>query len=68
MSLLDTNILYHILHKTNLTEEALALLDDDPGEYVIDTIVYNELVYTGAYSARKRIKGSTATLGRSYTL
>ena len=68
MILLDTNILYHILHKTNLTEEALTLLDDNPGEYVIDTIAHNELIYTstlhylehrhgvkGAYSARKWI-------------
>ncbi len=46
MILLDTNIPYHILHKTNLTEEVLALLEDNPGEYVIDTIVHNELVYT----------------------
>ena len=64
MILLDTNILYHILHKTSLIEEALTLLEDNPGEYVIDTIVHNELIYTstlhylehwhgvkGAYSA-----------------
>ena len=69
MILLDTNILYHILHKTNLTEEALTLLDDNPREYVIDTIVHNEPIYTstlhhlehqhsvkGAYSARKWIR------------
>ena len=69
MILLDTNILYHILHKTSLTEEALTLLEDNPGEYVIDTIVHNELIYTstlhhlehrhgvkGAYSARKWIR------------
>ena len=46
MILLDTNFLYNILHMTDLTEEALALLDDNPGEYVIDTIVHNELIYT----------------------
>ena len=69
MILLDTNILYHILHKTNLTDKALTLLEDNPGEYVIDTIVHNELIYTstlhylehwhgvkGGYSARKWIK------------
>ena len=69
MILLDTNILYHILHRTSLTEEALTLLEDNPGEYVIDTIVHNELIYTstlhhlehqhrvkGAYSARKWIR------------
>ncbi len=69
MILLDTNILYHILHKTSLTEKALTLLEDNPGEYVIDTIVHNELIYTstlhylehrhgvkGAYSARKWIR------------
>jgi len=67
--LLDTNILYHILHKTSLTEEALTLLEDNPGEYVVDTIVHNELIYTPtlhhlehrhgvkrAYSARKWIR------------
>ncbi|MCE4624732.1 MAG: PIN domain-containing protein [Desulfurococcales archaeon] len=69
MILLDTNILYHIIHKTNLTEKALTLLEDNPGEYVVDTIVHNELIYTstlhylehrhgvkGAYSARKWIR------------
>ena len=69
MILLDTNILYHIIHRTNLTEKALTLLEDNPGEYVIDTIVHNELIYTstlhylehrhgvkGGYSARKWIK------------
>ncbi|MEB3780671.1 MAG: PIN domain-containing protein [Desulfurococcales archaeon] len=69
MILLDTNILYHILHKKPRTEEALTLLEDNPGEYVIDTIVHNELIYTstihylehrhgikGAYSARKWIR------------
>ena len=69
MILLDTNILYHILHKTSLTEKALTLLEDNLGEYVVDTIVHNELIYTstlhylehrhgvkGAYSARKWIR------------
>ena len=69
MILLDTNILYHILHKTSLTEKALTLLEDNPGEYVVDTIVHNELIYTstlhhlehqhgvkGAYSAREWIR------------
>ena len=69
MILLDTNILYHIIHKTSLTEEALVILEDNPGEYVVDTIVHNELIYTstlhylehrhgvkGAYSARKWIR------------
>ena len=55
-----------ILHKTNLTEEALTLLEDNPGEYVVDMIVHNELIYAstlhhlehwhgvkGVYSARK---------------
>ena len=46
MILLDTNILYHILHKTSLTEEALTLLEENPGEYVVDTLVHNKLIYT----------------------
>jgi predicted nucleic acid-binding protein len=67
--LLDTNILYHILHKTPRTEEALTLLEENPGDYVIDTIVHNEIIYTstlhylehrygirGALSARKWIR------------
>ena len=61
MILLDTNILYHILHKTSLTEEALTLLDDNPGEYVIDTIVHNELIYTSTLPpprAQARRQGS----------
>jgi len=69
MILLDTNILYYIIHKTSLTDKALTLLEDNPGEYVVDTIVHNELIYTstlhylehrhgikGAYSARKWIR------------
>jgi predicted nucleic acid-binding protein len=67
--LLDTNILYHILHKTPRTEEALTLLEENPGDYVIDIIVHNEIIYTstlhylehrygirGALSARKWIR------------
>jgi len=66
---LDTNILYHILHKTPRTGDALAVLEENPGNYVIDTIVHNEIIYTstlhylehkygvrGAFSARKWIK------------
>ena len=65
----DTNILYHILHKTPRTEEALDLLEENPGDYVIDMVVHNEILYAstmhylehklgirGAYSARKWIK------------
>jgi len=44
--LLDTNVLYHILHKTPRTEEALTVLEGNPGDYVIDTIVHNEILYT----------------------
>lgn len=66
---LDTNILYHILHKTPRTEETLALLDENPGDYVIDMIVHNEIIHSstmhylehkhgirGAYSVRRWIK------------
>ena len=66
---IDTNILYHILHKTSRTDEALDLLEENPGDYVIDMIVHNEIIYTstmhylerkysirGAYSAREWIK------------
>ncbi len=69
MILLDANILYHILHKTSRTEEALAILEENPGDYVIDTVVHNEIIYTstlhylehrygvrGALSARKWIR------------
>ena len=66
---IDTNILYHILHRTPRTEEVLDLLEENPGDYVIDMIVHNEILYAstmhylehkhdirGAYSARKWIK------------
>ena len=69
MIFLDTNMLYHILHKTPRTEEALVILDENPGEYVVDMVVHNEIIYAstihylehrhrvkGAYSARKWIK------------
>ena len=69
MIFLDTNMLYHILHKTPRTEEALAILDENPGEYVVDMVVHNEIIYAstihylehrhrvkGAYSARMWIK------------
>jgi len=65
----DTNILYHILHKTPRTGEALILLEENPGDYAVDTVVHNEIIYAstrhylehrhgvkGAYSARKWIK------------
>ena len=69
MIFVDTNILYHILHKTPRTGEALTLLEENPGDYVVDTVVHNEIIYAstrhylehrhgvkGAYSARKWIK------------
>ncbi len=69
MIFLDTNILYHILHKTPRTEETLTILDENPGDYVVDMVVHNEIMYAstihylerrrgvkGAYSARKWIK------------
>ncbi len=69
MIFLDTNILYHILHKTPRTEEALTVLDENPGDYVVDMVVHNEIIYAstihylehrhgvkGTYSARKWIK------------
>ena len=69
MIFVDTNILYHILHKTPRTEEALTILEENLGDYVIDTVVHNEIIYAstmhylehkhrmkGAYSARKWIK------------
>jgi hypothetical protein len=65
---IGTNMLYHTLHRTERTGEALSLLEDNPGDYAIDTVVHNELTYTstlhyleryynvkGSYSARKRI-------------
>ncbi len=69
MIFLDTNILYHILHKTPRTDEALTLLEENPGDYVIDFVVHNEIIYTstvhylehkygvrGAYSVRRWIR------------
>jgi len=64
----DTNILYHIIYKTPRTNEALTVLEENPGDYTIDTVVHNEIIYAstmhylehrhgvkGAYSARKWI-------------
>lgn len=45
MIFMDTNILYHILHKTPRTEEALTILEENSGDYVIDTVVHNEVIY-----------------------
>lgn len=69
MIFVDTNILYHIIHKTPRTEEALTTLEANPGDYIIDTVVHNEIIYAstmhylehrygvkGAYTARKWIK------------
>jgi predicted nucleic acid-binding protein len=69
MIFMDTNILYHILHKTPRTEEALTILEENSGDYVIDTVVHNEVIYAstmhhlehkygvrGAYSVRRWIK------------
>ncbi len=69
MIFVDTNILYHILHKTPRTEEALTILEENPGDYVVDMVVHNEILYAstrhyleyrhrvkGAYSVRKWIK------------
>lgn len=69
MILVDTNVLYHILHKTPRTEEALTILEENPGDYVVDMVVHNEIIYAstmhylehihgikGAYSAREWIK------------
>ena len=69
MIFVDTNILYHILYKTPRTEEALTVLEENPGNYTVDMIVHNEIIYAstrqylehkhgvkGAYSARKWIK------------
>ena len=69
MIFLDTNILYHILHRTPRTEEALALLEENPGDYVIDYTVHNEIIHVstvhylehrhgvkGLYSVRRWIK------------
>jgi len=43
---LDTNILYHILHNTPRTTQVLTLLEENPGDYVIDMVVHNEIIYT----------------------
>jgi len=56
-------------HKTPRTDEALAILEENPGDYIIDTVVHNEIIYAstmhyleykygmkGVYSARKWIK------------
>ncbi len=69
MIFLDTNVLYHIIHKTTRTEESLTLLEENPGDYVINMVVHNEIIYTstmhylkhkygvsGTHSARKWIK------------
>ncbi len=45
MIFIDTNILYHILHRTPLTEEALTVLEENPGDYVIDMTVHNEILF-----------------------
>ena len=65
---LDTNILYHILHNTPWTEKTLVLLEENPGDYIIDMVVHNEIIYTstmhylehkhaikGVYSAKQWI-------------
>lgn len=78
MIFLDTNVLYHILHKTPRTEHVLNLLEEHPGDYVIDFIVHNELIYTstihylehhyrvrGTYTIRKWIK-ETRIPGEGY--
>jgi len=65
----DTNILYHIIHKTPRTDEALTILEENPGDYIIDTVVHNEIIHVstihylehkhsvkGTYLARKWIK------------
>lgn len=69
MIFLDTNILYHILHETPRTKKTLILLEENQGDYVIDTVVHNEIIYVstlrylehkhgirGAYSARRWIR------------
>lgn len=68
MIFIDTNVLYHILHVSDKTEDALTLLGSNPGSYAIDTIVHNEILYSstvhylehkcnirGSYTARKWI-------------
>jgi len=62
-------MLYHILHKTPKTEEALTILEENPGDYAIDTVVHNEIIYSstihylehrhgvrGAYMVRKWVR------------
>ncbi len=69
MILVDTNILYHIIHKTPRTEKVLTMLEENPGDYIIDTVVHTEIIYAstmhylehrygvkGAYTARKWIR------------
>ena len=59
-------ILYHIIHKTSRTNEALTILEENLGDYIIDTVVHNEIIYVSTthylehkhgvketYSARK---------------
>jgi len=66
---LDTNILYHILHDTPKTNQALTLLEENPGDFVIDMVVHNEIIYTstihylehkhgvrGIYSVKRWVK------------
>jgi len=45
----DANILYHMLHKTLCTGDALALLEEDPGGYVIDTTVHDGIIYASTF-------------------
>ncbi len=69
MIFIDTNILYHIIHKTPRTDETLTILEENPGDYIINTVVHNEIIYAstmhylehrytvkGVYTARKWIK------------
>ena len=42
MIFLDTNILYHILHNTPKTDQVLTLLEENPGDYVIDMVVHRD--------------------------
>ncbi len=59
---LDTNILYHILHNTPRTKKTLILLEENPGDYVIDMVVHNEIIYTSTMhylEHRHSIRGLT---------
>ena len=62
---------YYIIYFTRPpgTEEAVLLLEENPGDYVIDSVVHNEIIFTstmrylerkhgvkGVYSARKWLK------------